>query len=216
MNNNNKKTQFAIASNTTDCICTAKIMGSQWHWKPCTFKSKIRCILEQSRRNHLGVYALIWIRLLTEWLSISNHENNCCLMILQASPPLVKTAWFWPNCSFCPYCNKCTVTSLACRCTVHCNLCQWVCVHACICPRRGDGSPAVIVPQSHSASVPVFFTLSFDSFGAVEWLVKYVRLSPFALEHRHTASRLLQLILDILMRFNVMKDHRGYLKWTLG
>lgn len=164
MNNNNKKTQFAIASNTTDCICTAKIMGSQWHWKPCTFKSKIRCILEQSRRNHLGVYALIWIRLLTEWLSISNHENNCCLMILQASPPLVKTAWFWPNCSFCPYCNKCTVTSLACRCTVHCNLCQWVCVHACICPRRGDGSPAVIVPQSHSASIPVSFTLCCAEF----------------------------------------------------
>lgn len=123
-------------------------MGSQWHWKPCTFKSKIRCILEQSRRNHLGVYALIWIRLLTEWLSISNHENNCCLMILQASPPLVKTAWFWPNCSFCPYCNKCTVTSLACRCTVHCNLCQWVCVHVCICPRRGDSSPQWSCPRA--------------------------------------------------------------------
>ncbi len=163
--------------------------------------------------NHLGVYALIWIRLLTVWLSISNHENNCHLIILQASPPLVKTVVFTPAVI------KCTVTSLACCCNVHCNLCQWVCVHACVCPRHGDGSPAVIVPQSHSASVPVFFTLScwvLISFGAVEWLVKYVRLSPFSLEHRHTASHLLQLISVILMRFNVMKDHRGDLKWPLG
>lgn len=133
----------------------------------------------------LIVYALIWT-----WLSISNN----CLIIVQAFQPLVKAVLFTPTVI------KCTVTSLACRCNVRCNLVS-VSVRACVCPRQGDGSTTVIMSHSDCLNASIFHTLScwvLVSFGAVDWLVKYVRLTSFALEHRHTANNLLQLTTVIL------------------